>query len=110
MAKLGYFYLCSEVTTTATATVHSTIGGRKFSDYDLLFFFYRDSNATYIRATAILPAPIFPGIALSLTSVDAGGTQHYINVTYVSDSSVRIEAKANTIGYDVYIIGLKISK
>lgn len=99
---LGMYTLVNGSSVSAgSVTLH---GGRSLANYNILIAEWRVNGA--IRATAIVRKDSFVGANnLSLFYVDSGNTQRYVEIAYVSNTSVTLTASGNALG-DVYLFGL----
>ena len=106
--KVDYFTLSNgEYTPVTTSKVtHTTLYGRKFSDYEYLNFELIVGNL--IRASFSLPRRRFSTYSVELTYVDSTKTQFWVNVAFASDTSYYIQGSSNIASKTyVCITGMK---
>lgn len=108
LSKFGWFHLCANQSASTTLQTYTTINSRKFSDYNLIALNYVDSNGSFTRTGLVIPSTLFGNVALS--NNDATNTQHYVDVSKVSDTSFSLRSSSNAVGYKVNIQGIKIMK
>ena len=69
-------------------------GSRKISDFDILYAVA--CRGDYVRASQIMPRSLFTqGYIFSLTEVDSLNTQRWYEITYVTDTRVKIQKSSS---------------
>ena len=108
VTSLDWYILYSEHAVRNTSTLLTVQYSRKFSDYSLIMFVYRDSGKTYVRASGIIPLTLWTVSKWEGTYVNTTGTQHWVDCSRSNDTEFRVQGSDSAAGgyFDLY--GIKL--
>ena len=91
---------------TSSKVKHTTLYGRKFSDYEYINIEFIVGG--YIRETHSIPRKRFGTYSAELAFVNSAKTQYWANVAFATDTSYYVQGSSN-LGTDAFICitGLK---